>query len=590
METATIDQAVVDQKLSESAATAVKQWLTEPEYADFKEEIQQLIAAGNWTKLEDNFFKNISFGTGGMRGHVGVGPNRINKRTIGGATQGYVTYLKSQLPDVAELKIVVAFDVRLTRDELSKHTASVLAGNGCHVYLFDDYRATPELSFAIRHLGANGGIVISASHNPSTDNGFKAYWIDGAQIVPPHDERIMAEVAKVKEILLTPYDEALKAGKIEIIGDAVDGAYQNAVLAESLSPNRGAKIVYSPIHGCGQKSLLPVLKKAGFDVTVIEEQMSPDGSFPNVANNIPNPEMPAANELTGKKVIETKADIGFTTDPDADRIAAMIPTDDEIGYKVIGGNTLAALTVYYVLSTLKEQGKLPASGFVVRTMVTTALIDAIAADFGVKVYSDLLVGIKYITQMISEHQDKEGGVFLVGGEESYGMLKGSYTREKDSAVTGLMLAEYASILKEQRKTLLDALAELYLKYGYFAESQVRNPFDGAAGFAAMNKMMAAFRDIPPAELGGMKVLKTTNRVQAADGSFVVRLFLSEDEFNVVTVRPSGTEPIAKFYVALCDERGKGASAGELESIKADVAARAEAITADLKAFAANVAK
>jgi phosphoglucomutase/phosphomannomutase len=584
-----VSAAVTAGHLSVSAGTALHQWLTQPEYGAFRAEIDELIANQDWTSLEDGFFKHITFGTGGMRGPVGVGPNRINTRTIGEATQGFIGYFKAQFPEITEPIMIVGYDMRLTHEELSKHCAAVLAANGVRVLRFAGWRATPELSFAVRHLKANAGIVISASHNPPADNGFKAYWVDGGQIVPPHDERIMTEVAKVVSIETIDYDKAVVAGKIIPIGAEVDEAYYQAVLAEGLSSSRSASIVYSPIHGCGQRSLLPVLEQAGFQVKRVEEQMPSDGHFPNVPNHIANPEIPSANEATGELVVATGADIGMTTDPDADRIAAILPDPtSEVGYRVIGGNTLAVLVTYYVLSTLKEQGKLPPNGFLVKTLVTTPMLDALAIDFGVAMYGDTLVGIKYIAQTIREHQDEGTEQFLVGGEESYGMMKGTYTRDKDAAVTGLMLAEYTSALKDDGKTLPQALDELYRQYGYFLESQLRYPFPGAAGFAAMNRMMAAFRDTPPSNLGGLNVVKTIHRFQTADGSFIVRLLLSDDAKQIVTVRPSGTEPIVKFYTAIYDEEGKGAS--DLAPIRAGLESKITAIEADLQTFAAQYTK
>ncbi|MBI4185467.1 phospho-sugar mutase [Candidatus Berkelbacteria bacterium] len=579
-----VSAAVAKGKLSPAAATAIHDWLRESAYVKFRDEINQLIRNEDWITLEDGFFKHITFGTGGMRGPVGVGPNRINTRTIGEATQGFIRYFKAQFPKVLKPTIILGYDMRLTHEELSKHCAAVLAANGVRVLRFDGWRATPELSFAVRLLQADGGIVISASHNPPADNGFKAYWRDGAQIVPPHDDRIMAEVAQVTEIKTMDYQEAVTNGWIETIGTEVDDAYYSAVLNESLSLNRSASIVYSPIHGCGQRSLLPVLERAGFKVDQVKEQMAPDGHFPNVPNHIANPEIPSANELTGQQVVQSGADIGLTTDPDADRIAAIVPEPTaESGYQIIGGNTLAVLVTFYVLSTLKERGQLPVNGFLVKTLVTTPMLDAIAADFGMKMYGDTLVGIKYIAQTVREHQDEGKEQFLVGGEESYGMMKGTYCREKDAAVTGLMLAEYASNLKEDGKTLLDVLNTLYHRYGYYLESQIRYPFPGAAGFSAMNRMMAAFRDTPPAKLNGTTIVKITDRVQAADGSFIVRLFLSSDGKNVVTVRPSGTEPIVKFYTALCNESAKGDS--DLTLVRNNLRERITRIESELRVFA-----
>lgn len=526
-------------KLSPTAAKNLTEWLTEPKYQQYKAELGQLLQQEKWQQLEDSFYTIVPFGTGGRRGTVGVGSNRINKVTIGESAQGLADYLKQG-------SVVIAYDTRLTSIELAHYTASVFAANNIQTYLFDSDRPTPELSFAVRHLKASAGVVISASHNPPTDNGFKAYWNDGAQVIPPHDQNIMAAVAATKEIKITDFNAAVETGKIKMVGSEIDDAYHQAVLAESLSSSRSATIVYSPLHGTGGKSALAVLKKAGFKVTEVTEQSTPDGNFPNIPNHIANPEVLTTNDMATEYAKRTQADFALTTDPDADRLG-VIAKDKAGNYQFLTGNQIAALIGYFVLNELKKQNKLTPKHYIAKTIVTTDFLNAFADDFGVKIYDKLLIGFKYIGELIKTTEGREQ--FIFGGEESHGILKGTYTRDKDAAIAALLIAELASILKDENKTLLDQLDGLYQKYGLFTEKLHTVTYPGAAGAATMQSIMARLRTAPPQKIGDYPVVEVIDRATSSEGTKgdVLIFSLSADRRTRVTVRPSGTEPKLKIY-------------------------------------------
>ncbi|MEO6077688.1 MAG: phospho-sugar mutase, partial [Candidatus Andersenbacteria bacterium] len=432
------------------------------------------------------------------------------------------------------------------------------------------FRATPELSFAVRYLNTAGGIVISASHNPPADNGFKAYWNDGGQIVPPHDKGIIDAVMAVRSL---PQVSELEG--VEIIGKEIDDAYISAIAKESLSPSRSAKIVYSPLHGTGSMSAQKILEHVGFtDLTIVAEQAEPDGTFPNLPNNIPNPEVPSASEMLTEYAERLHADIAISTDPDADRLG-VVCADANGEYKLLTGNQIAALAAYYVA---QKGGK----GFMVRTIVTTDLLDAIAKDFELKIYNDILVGFKYVAQLIREHQDNGDETFLIGGEESYGLLKGSYCRDKDAAVAALLLCELASELKDQGKNLNWQLEELYKKYGVFTETLTNISYPGAEGFANMTRIMKELRDTPPKEIAGTKIINIIDRLDPKNGEVgnVLIFEFSEDGHNRMTIRPSGTEPKIKIYTQLHAEVG-----ADVVQTKKSETARATALAETLEKLA-----
>lgn len=545
----------IEANLSPDAVKNLQVWLEDKKYQTFWPEIERLLSGSDWQELEDGFFKVLEFGTAGRRGKTGVGPNRINRITIGESTQGLCQYLAKNDQSSKARGIVVAHDTRLTSRDLAVFAAQVAAGNGFKVYLFDDFRATPELSFAVRYLKAAAGIVISASHNPPADNGFKAYSSYGGQLVAPHDKGVLEESIKVRSINATDFDQAVAEGKIEMIGEAIDRAYIAELAKLSLSSERNLKIVYSPLHGAGQTSVLPLLEQVGFDqVSVVEAQMLPDGNFPNVPNHKPNPEESAANDMAINQMLESKADVAITTDPDADRLAIVVNHHGEAVR--LNGNQSLALAFDYILQKQSVE-----RGFIVKTIVTTDLLTSLAEQHGVKCYGDLLVGFKFIGALIEEKQAR-GEKFIAGGEESYGMLYGDHARDKDAASGVLPLVEYTAELKKSGKTLYDRLLDIYEKHGFYYETQATAEFPGADGFANMQQLMADLRAKPFDSVGEHQVTavrdyqnlartdlatgKTSKIESSGTGNVIVLEF--GDYRRRITIRPSGTEPKIKLYV------------------------------------------
>lgn len=538
----------LQQNLSESAHTNLQKWLTEPQFAEFKTEIEALIAEQNWQALEDAFFMDIEFGTAGMRGIVGVGPNRINNVTIGSATQGLAQFLLNKSADSATQGVVIAYDTRNSSRQLAELTARVLVGNGVKAYLFDSFRATPELSFAVRHLQAAAGVVISASHNPPEYNGFKAYANYGGQLVAPDDKGVMDQVQAVTDIKLGDL------AQVEVIGAEVDRAYFEAVINDQTVSDPQLSIVYSPLHGAGQTSVLPVLEQLGFQVSPVEAQMTPDGDFTNVANHKPNPEEPGANTLATEQMLAENADIAITTDPDADRLSVIINHHGKV--VALDGNQSATLIMNYVMKNAD-----PAKAYVCKTIVTTDFITAIAKKYGIKMYGDMLIGFKFIGELIEEKAPL-GERFLVGGEESYGVLVGTHARDKDAASGALIIAKYADELKKAGKTLYDELLALYEEFGVYQEGLATAEFTGAVGFNKMKQLMVDLRENPLKELTGVPVtavldyntLIKTDLATGAQTPFDCRqkgnvlVYEFGDERNRLTIRPSGTEPKIKLYL------------------------------------------
>ncbi len=545
--------------LSSDAVKNINDWLDQPKYAEYKTELEAMIANEQWQELEDSFFKVVEFGTAGRRGTTGIGSNRINRVTIGESAQALCEYARAADTDAPQKGIVIAYDTRLSSPELSRFTAGVCAANGFKTYIFEDFRSTPELSFAVRHLHAAAGIVISASHNPPEDNGFKAYWSDGAQIAAPHDKGVLDKAAALSEIKSIDYQQAVDEGAITIVGNDVDQAYLSAVVAQAEGTDRDVKIVYSPLHGAGQTNVLPALEKAGFtQITTVKDQMVPDGHFPTVENNKPNPQERVANDRAVAQMLAEQADIAITNDPDADRIGVMVRTGDEAVY--LNGNESFILATDYTLSKLKEKGALTPNHYVARTIVTTDMIDALADRYGAKCYNNLLVGFKYFGKLILDKEPTDE-IFVIGGEESYGLLKGDYARDKDGATGALPMAEYAAELKKQGKTLYDRLLELYAEHGLYLDRMDNVSAPGANGFEKMQSVMDRLHTNPPTRIGSHDVTavldyKTLERKDLATGDVTtidcvagnVVVLECGDSRRRVTVRPSGTEPKMKFYV------------------------------------------
>lgn len=548
----------VRQHVSAAAAGSIDKWLTEPKYAEYKDELVDLIKNEKWQNLEDAFFKVIEFGTGGRRGIVGVGSNRINRVTIGESTQALCEYAKAHDAEAASRGIVIGCDTRLSSEELSRYAATVAAGSGFKTYIFDGFRSTPEVSFAVRHLKAAAGIVITASHNAPEYNGFKAYWSDGAQLVPPHDSGVLAMAEKIDTInTISNFDEAIGMGNIIIVGDEIDSAYYKAVLAESIGDNHALNIAYSPLHGAGQMNTLPVLQKAGFNVYVEESQMIPDGLFPTMEDGRANPEKPLANKKVVELMLSRNADIAVSNDPDADRLAVIVKQGKEAVY--LSGNQTAALVTEYVLRTMSQKSQLSPKHYIAKTIVTTDLLDAIAEKYGVECVGNLHVGFKWICEVISKREPL-GGKFITGSEESFGLMKGSYTRDKDGAVA-LIIAEYAAELKLEGRTLYDRLQELYSEFGLYYERLDTVVCEGASGLNDMKTIMKSLRTTPPLGINGelvTAVLDYSNltRTEIATGATTSIDSIKGDVFVLqfgdprkrITIRPSGTEPIMKSYV------------------------------------------
>ena len=515
--------------------------------------------------FEDAFYKNLEFGTGGLRGIMGVGTNRMNKYTVGMATQGLANYiLKNCAGD--DPKVVISYDSRLNSKDFAKIAADVLSANGIHVFIFDNIRPTPEMSYAVRLKGAVAGIMITASHNPKEYNGYKVSWSDGGQVTAPVDKEIVAEVAKITDPSQVKFKADLRCGEIESIGADVDEKYLSDLLSLRLSPEAAAahsdiKIVYTPLHGCGVRLVPEILRRSGFkNVIHVPEQDISDGSFPTCVS--PNPEEPAALQLALAKAEETWADIVIGTDPDADRVG--IAVRDESGRLVLfNGNQTASMLTYYILTRWKELGKLGEGKYVVKTIVTTELITEICKSFGVPVYN-VLTGFKYIAEVV-KRKEAEGGEFICGGEESYGFNVGQFVRDKDAPVSCMMIAECAAWAASKGMSLYQLMQSIYKEYGYRKEGLVSLVRKGISGAKEIQEIMAGLRSNPPAELCGSPVVRVVDYLEpektGQPKSNVLQFF--DEAGDVVSVRPSGTEPKIKFYFG-----AKGADAdAKIQSLK-----------------------
>ena len=498
--------------------------------------------------LEDAFYKNLEFGTGGLRGVMGVGTNRMNRYTVGMATQGLANYILKHA-EGKDVSVCVSYDSRNNSELFARITADVLSANGLHVYIFDGIRPTPELSYAIRKTGSIAGVMVTASHNPKEYNGYKAYWNDGAQITSPVDAEIIAEVAKVSDPSLVRFTKGEGSGKIELMGSEMDENYMSDILSLMLSPESRArhkdlKIVYTPLHGCGVRLVPECLRRLGFEnVYHVAAQDVSDGNFPTVAS--PNPEEPAAMKMALEEADRQGADLVLATDPDADRMGIAVRDND--GRLVqLNGNQTASIMTYYILTRWKELGKLDSTKYICKTVVTSQLLADIAASFGVKCYN-VLTGFKYIEEVVRRNEGK--GEFICGGEESYGFNVGEFVRDKDAPVACSVVAECAAWAADQGLTLYQLLQKIYSEYGYRKESLVSLVRKGKSGAEEIQKIMADMRQNPPKEICGSKVVKVIDYLEPEKTGLVksnVLQFFSEAG-DVVSVRPSGTEPKIKFY-------------------------------------------
>jgi phosphoglucomutase/phosphomannomutase len=563
----------------DAALEALETWLVEDAFAAYRAQLEHLIDAHAWDFLLDAFYQVIPFGTGGRRGLVGIGPNRINPWTIQSSAQGHAQYLIKTYGEEARRRgVVLTYDVRvftqqapydpnrpnpimnLDGRQLAEAAAVVYAANGIKVFMYDGVRSTPQLSFTIRHLKAISGDMFSASHNLPTDNGKKVYDQYGGQLIPPQDQILVDEVTRnVADIQTMPFEEACAQGLVEIISPAIDQAYQDTVIPLSMSTAREIKILYAPLHGTGLTSVHPILEKLGFDVTVDPQTVNLSGAFENVTFNIPNPEVRQSFDMTLPAAQEAGADLIFSTDPDADRIGVMV--NHRGTWAFLNGNEIGILLTHYGLAKMKATRRLPNGGTVIKTDVTTSLIAAIAEAQGANCIGDLLVGFKYIGEEMNK-LEKAGQMadFVLGTEESHGFLMGNYARDKDAAGAAIWLAEHAAELKQKGQTLLDQLNQIYATYGYGHNHLTEIRLLGAKGMEQIRKIMDHLREEDIAAIGDFQVSRRVDRWQGPPQPHLSRTDTSSRNVLVfhlaspaairslrITVRPSGTEPKVKMY-------------------------------------------
>lgn len=566
-----------------------QQWLDGNYDEETKKEVGAMLENEDATDLVDAFYKDLEFGTGGLRGIMGAGSNRMNKYTVGAATQGLTNYLLKEFENLEQIKVVVGHDCRNNSRKFAEISADIFSANGIKVFLFEDLRPTPEVSYAIRKLGCQSGIMITASHNPKEYNGYKAYWDDGAQVLGPHDKNIIAEVNRVASV-----DDIKFQGNgklVEIIGEDMDKAFINRVRDFVLSPKaianqKDLKIVYTPIHGTGITLIPKALEAIGFtNIIDVPEQNVISGDFPTVAS--PNPEEPAALDLAIKKAIEAGADLVMATDPDADRIGVAI-RNDEGEFILLNGNQIFLILIHYLMSQRKKQGLLKGNEFIVKTIVTTELVKTIADKLGIEMY-DCYTGFKWIAQIIRANEGKKK--YIGGGEESFGFLADDFVRDKDAVSACTLFAEVAAWAKDNGKSVYQLLQDIYLEYGYSRELNISLVREGKEGADEIEAMMKNFRANPVKELAGSPVIlsKDFAKLESVDyekeevmtlnmptTSNVLQYFTQDG--SKVSIRPSGTEPKIKFYIEV-----RGPKVDTLDEL-VDAEAEVEKKVASIKQF------
>ena len=548
-----------NETLLKDVTSKAQSWLSEYYDEETRAEVKKMLDNEDKTDLIESFYRDLEFGTGGLRGIMGAGSNRMNIYTVGAATQGLSNYLNREFSDLDEIKVVIGHDCRNNSRKFAEISADIFSANGIKVYLFEALRPTAETSYAIRKLGCQSGIILTASHNPKEYNGYKAYWDDGAQIISPHDKNIIAEVNKIR----SAKDIQFKGNKklIEIIGEEMDAAFINDIETLSLSPecierHKDMKIVYTPIHGTGVVLVPGTLRAFGFtNIIDVPEQNVISGDFPTVIS--PNPEEPAALKLALEKAVETDADLVLASDQDADRIGLAVK-DDRGEFVLINGNQIVTLFIYYLINRWKANGKIKGNEYIIKTIVTSELIAKIAKKNGIE-YFDCYTGFKWIASVIRENEGKK--TYIGGGEESFGFLPADFIRDKDSVSSCALMAEIAAWAKDNGKSLLDLLNDIYIEYGFSKEVGISVVKKGKSGAEEIEAMMVNFRNNPMTELAGSKV------VLIKDFSTLVGQDLAENEKLVlnmpttsnvlqyftedgtkVSIRPSGTEPKIKFYI------------------------------------------
>ena len=594
--------------LQVAALKYLQVWLTDEKYAVYQPQLEYLIQAGKWDFLLDAFYQVIPFGTGGRRGLVGIGPNRINMDTIESSAQGHAEFLLKKYGGEAKKRgVVLSFDVRvftqveeyndsipnpvknLSCVDLANAAACVYSANGIKTFIFDGPRSTPELSFAIRHLKAISGDMFSASHNAPPDNGKKVYDEHGGQLVPPFDQELVDEVTKnVSVIKRVEYDIAKNDGLIEVIGSTVDKAYVAVVLKESLSDNRNVKVLYSPLHGCGLSSLYGTLKAAGVEVTLDPMTKNPSGAFENITFNNPNPEVLASYDTMLVEAKDKQYDLLINSDPDADRVGVMVLHNNE--YQFLNGNEIGIVLSSFALSKRKELGTLSKKSTIVKTLVTTSLIQKLCDAYGITCVGDLLVGFKYIGNEMNK-LESEGRIddFVMGTEESHGFLAGGYARDKDASLPALWLCELAGELKEKGETIVDYLQSLYAKHGYCYNYLNEIRLTGASGVEKIRKIMEYLRVQTPESFGSFEVISkkdylddkpyvsTTDESSKNVMSFILNAGDGIEQVKI-TVRPSGTEPKIKFYFGVVAPL---ANKSDFEKVDAELEEKIKSYVSDL---------
>ena len=577
-----------NQELLKDVRAKAQQWLSDTYDKNTRKEVQKLLDKEDPAELVDSFYRSLEFGTGGLRGIMGVGTNRMNIYTVGAATQGLSNYLKRNFANLPEIKVAIGHDCRNNSRLFAESSAKIFAANGIKVYLFEDLRPTPELSFAIRELGCQSGIILTASHNPKEYNGYKAYWDDGSQIVAPHDENIVNEVAKIKpeDIKFDGPDEL-----IEIMGDEMDRKFLEQVKTVSISPevvkkHNNIKIVYTPIHGTGVKLIPAALREFGFtNIINIPEQDVVSGDFPTVVS--PNPEEEAAMEMAIQKAYEVDADVVMASDPDADRIGVAVK-NDKGKYIIVNGNQTALLFIYYIITKMKEAGAMKGNEFIVKTIVTTELIAEIARKNNIE-YFDVYTGFKFIAEIIRQLEGKKK--YIGGGEESFGFMPADFVRDKDAVSACALMGEIAAWAIDQGKTLYQLLQDIYLEYGFSKEKMKYIVRKGKSGADEIQQIMNNFRSNPPTKLGGspMKWVKdystlvAKNPVSGEEAKINQKItsnvlqFITHDGTKI-SVRPSGTEPKIKFYFEV---KGELNSRDEFDAADEKADAKIETVMKEL---------
>jgi phosphomannomutase len=619
-----LENAAAKKLLSPAAVENIRDWLTKPYLTEYAPQVAEHLAAGKFEQLEDAFWTVIPFGTGGRRGRMyPIGCNAINDRTIGESAQGLADYVKEQVlekgtgafsldgpTDAAQkmrlspfpkpLSCAIAYDTRHRSRQFAELCAEIMAAAGYTVYFLDGYRSTPELSFAVRLKKCDCGIMITASHNPPSDNAVKVYWSTGGQLLPPHDADSIARMQSVTQIDRVPFAQAMAEGKIRYCQEEVDAAFLAAVLRQSVPGPRDIKIIYSPLHGVGASAVLPALEGAGFkDVELFAPHAEPNGDFPNVPKHVANPENAAVFDSIIERAKQIGAELILATDPDCDRLGCAVPKTfgEKDAWVTLTGNQVGSLLADFLLAEKKKAGTLTPEHYVVKTLVTTELMRRIADEYGVRTAGNLLVGFKYIGGEMDARGPKR---FVIGAEESYGFLVGDHARDKDAAVASMLLAELAARLKTEGKTLADKLDELFLRHGCHAEGQINVQMPGEKGMDDMLALMAKFRAAPPQSLGGLPQVRLRdyqNRVILTPGATGIVPVPLEGELaspytgdmvildlaggNYLAARPSGTEPKVKFYLFAYDTPENSA---DLEAVKKLQAERLKKMGEDLRKY------